>query len=294
MLQHRNCISISTQGVDASERHAFWVDMVCAHLVRVNCLEVAQRSRFFGHIDQRQIGALSISRVRSQAQRVRLTPKFIAQASQEHVLVNIQRRGRSVVRQDGREAVLQPGDMALYTSDHPYELAFDAGFEQHVLILPAQLVRDRVPDLHRVTATTLSCAHPTATLLRHAAEILSSDQGSVSTDVLGHVACELIVGCAAEIVDKAPQGSGSSPVMWSSKTEQAGLPAPPDTLQRPTPRERAILELTAKGYSYVEIADRLGVSVNTVRTHVRGLYGKLGAENRTEAVFEAQRVGWLA
>jgi DNA-binding NarL/FixJ family response regulator len=78
-----------------------------------------------------------------------------------------------------------------------------------------------------------------------------------------------------------------------SQPEQTAMPVLPDTMQKPTPRECAILELTAKGYNYVEIADRLGVSVNTVRTHVRGIYGKLGADNRTEAVFEAQRMGWL-
>jgi len=37
----------------------------------------------------------------------------------------------------------------------------------------------------------------------------------------------------------------------------------------------------------------MGLSVDTVRTHVRNLYGKLGVHNKTEAVFEARLLGWL-
>jgi DNA-binding CsgD family transcriptional regulator len=292
-MQQRKTLSISTQQIEGPRRHEYWVDLVCDHLVRVNCIEVANRSRFFGHIEQQQVGPLSLSRIRSQAQRVRLTPEIIAQASEEYVLVNIQRRGSSVVRQSGREAILGAGDLALYTSDCPYELAFDAGFEQHVLILPAAMVRDRVPDLHRSTATTLPCSHPTATLLRHATEVLFGERDLNSVDVLGHVVSELIVGCASEIVGRKPKRPSLISNMRSIPIEQTFIPLQTDPQQQPTPRERAILELTAKGYSYVEVAERLGVSVNTVRTHVRGLYGKLGADNRTEAVFEAQRVGWL-
>ncbi len=60
-----------------------------------------------------------------------------------------------------------------------------------------------------------------------------------------------------------------------------------------SPREAEILDLVAKGYAYQEIATRLGLSVTTVQTHVRGFYRKLGVHNRTEAVFEARQLGLL-
>ncbi len=49
-------------------------------------------------------------------------------------------------------------------------------------------------------------------------------------------------------------------------------------------REEEILQQLSKGYSSKEIADRLSVSVNTVRTHLQHIYGKLHVRSRTEAV----------
>lgn len=51
-----------------------------------------------------------------------------------------------------------------------------------------------------------------------------------------------------------------------------------------TEREAEILDYLAKGYANKEIADKLQVSVPTVRTHLRSIYEKLHVHSRTEAV----------
>jgi len=51
-----------------------------------------------------------------------------------------------------------------------------------------------------------------------------------------------------------------------------------------TPRELEILELIAQGLSNKEIADRVFVSENTVKTHSSRVFDKLGAKRRTQAV----------
>jgi DNA-binding NarL/FixJ family response regulator len=60
-----------------------------------------------------------------------------------------------------------------------------------------------------------------------------------------------------------------------------------------TKREAAILDLIARGDSYGEVARLLSVSVGTVQTHVKNIYGKLSVHSRGEAVYEAQRRGLL-
>lgn len=60
-----------------------------------------------------------------------------------------------------------------------------------------------------------------------------------------------------------------------------------------TRRETAILDLIARGDSYGEVAKLLSVSVGTVQTHVKNIYGKLCVHSRGEAVYEAQRRGLL-
>jgi len=56
-----------------------------------------------------------------------------------------------------------------------------------------------------------------------------------------------------------------------------------------TEREIEVLELLAVGLANREIADRLYLSVHTVRSHIRALLSKLGAHNRLEAVALARR-----
>lgn len=62
---------------------------------------------------------------------------------------------------------------------------------------------------------------------------------------------------------------------------------------RISPREAAVLGELASGYSNKEIARRLGVSPNTVKTHVARVYEKLGATRRTDAVRRARELGLL-
>ena len=53
-----------------------------------------------------------------------------------------------------------------------------------------------------------------------------------------------------------------------------------------TSREREVLDLMAEGLLYKEAADRLGLSVDTIRAHLRNIYKKLRVRNRTEAILK--------
>ncbi|MES2413597.1 MAG: response regulator transcription factor [Pseudomonadota bacterium] len=59
-------------------------------------------------------------------------------------------------------------------------------------------------------------------------------------------------------------------------------------------REKEVLELITKGFSSDEIARLLGVSVHTVQTYVRRVYGKLNVSSRAEAIYEARQQGIIA
>jgi len=58
---------------------------------------------------------------------------------------------------------------------------------------------------------------------------------------------------------------------------------PASEVDRLSPREQEILGLLAKGYLYKEIVDELGISLSTVRTHLKRIYEKLHVQTRTEA-----------
>jgi DNA-binding NarL/FixJ family response regulator len=58
-----------------------------------------------------------------------------------------------------------------------------------------------------------------------------------------------------------------------------------------TPREQEVLGLLAQGFSYQKVGESLFISIDTVRNHVRNIYGKLQVNSKAEAVAKATKQG---
>ncbi|HUN61474.1 MAG TPA: helix-turn-helix transcriptional regulator [Candidatus Sulfotelmatobacter sp.] len=87
----------------------------------------------------------------------------------------------------------------------------------------------------------------------------------------------------ASVVNQPSVPAGPSVIPDKKKAGDLGI----------TPRELDILELIAKGMSNREIAEKLYVSENTVKTHSSRVFGKLGAKRRTQAVQLGKEFGLL-
>ena len=90
-------------------------------------------------------------------------------------------------------------------------------------------------------------------------------------------------------------GSTLTPVMARSLLDlvRGGGPvaAPSPTRLDLTDREQEVLRGLVYGLAYKEIADSLGISLDTVRTYIRRLYKKLAVQNAAAAVTRAVREG---
>jgi DNA-binding NarL/FixJ family response regulator len=75
----------------------------------------------------------------------------------------------------------------------------------------------------------------------------------------------------------------------ASRSESGKPPEPVNGEEALTARETEILRTIARGFSYAETADLLGVSTQTVHTHLKRVYRKLAVHSKTEAVFEAEQ-----
>lgn len=112
----------------------------------------------------------------------------------------------------------------------------------------------------------------------------------------------------ADILDRLKQlragGSPISPVIARRLLNRFRGVATPDQLptsktavnQEFTPlseREQQVLEMVAKGFMQAEIADILGVSINTISTYIKRIYKKLAVNSRTSAVHRANALGLI-
>jgi LuxR family maltose regulon positive regulatory protein len=110
------------------------------------------------------------------------------------------------------------------------------------------------------------------------------DEGASVAELLGQVDRQCAPGYVARL--RAAFGPPSSP-------PTSTLSAHP-LIEPLSERELEVLCLIAAGLSNQEIADRLIISLNTVKTHVKNLYGKLGTGNRTQTIARARELGLLS
>ncbi|WP_172451049.1 LuxR C-terminal-related transcriptional regulator [Candidatus Chloroploca asiatica] len=85
---------------------------------------------------------------------------------------------------------------------------------------------------------------------------------------------------------------GYQRVFSENDLDQQALPAQ-ELIEPLTERECEVLYLLAEGLTYAQIAERLIISINTVRYHVKGIYGKLGVAKQVQAVERARALGLI-
>jgi two-component system, NarL family, response regulator LiaR len=89
--------------------------------------------------------------------------------------------------------------------------------------------------------------------------------------------------CRGEVVVSPDPGADVVPAAGEWPGRSHGL----------TARESEVMALIAQGLTNREIADRAYLSVNSVKTHIRSAYRKIGVERRSQAVLWATRNGFL-
>jgi AraC-like DNA-binding protein len=151
-------LSLTTESVAAHERLAYWRDVVCATFVELDCDSPVPEG-FFGSVTNSSLCGIQFSNVQSGPQHVVRTRSRIAQSDLDYFLLSLQVRGQGMLAQDGRTAILKPGDFTLYDTTRPYDLSFKEDFNQLVLRLPREIVSDRLTDTEQLTALCISGAH---------------------------------------------------------------------------------------------------------------------------------------
>ena len=110
------------------------------HLVAESFVPLAARTAdvdgFRGQMRSRVLDRLSIIEVTATSHEVHRTPALIAQAGERYFKLNLQLEGTGLLIQDNREALLRPGDLAIYDTNRPYTLTFEEEARMMVMMFP--------------------------------------------------------------------------------------------------------------------------------------------------------------
>jgi AraC-like DNA-binding protein len=146
---------LSVDDLPPRQRLAAWQEHVSRAMLPVD-VATEVRIGFHGRIQLTELGPLCLSELTSAAQVVNRTQRTISPRDPECYLVAVPLSERAVLRQDDREAALSPGDIAIYDSTRPYEIASGGAFQLLVIMCPRRLLRLPPADVQQLTAVRFS------------------------------------------------------------------------------------------------------------------------------------------
>ncbi len=204
--------TISTDDVAQRERFDFWHEVICKAFVRLESEVLPTEKPFRAEISNTDLGPLVLSRVKAQPHAVHRSAGLISDEPRDEVLVSIQLKGSAVVSQEDRQAVLGPGDFALYDATRPYDLTMPGEFEMLVLQFNREFLVERCPSPERLTAIRLSndskITAPVSSFLR-ALEPIALGQDSAVSPQLATSALDLLgVALADRFGQETSPGAG--------------------------------------------------------------------------------------
>ncbi|GAA0336479.1 response regulator transcription factor [Actinoallomurus spadix] len=169
---------------------------------------------------------------------------------------------------------------ALVATESPDVVVLDFVLGEESGLDALDLLRRRRPEARVVVLSAIIDVPPIVTALRHGAV------GWVPKTESADVVARVIRGAAGRGGWIPPDVLGDVLRRLVAPGEQGG-----GVLTELTPRERQVLQGMVDGLSRTRLAERLGLSANTVRTHTQNLLAKLGAHSAVEAITIAMRAG---
>ncbi len=137
--------SWTTEEVEPRRALAYWTDTVCDRFLALD-IETPPRPGFRATLDQVELGAATANFIRATSQTVRRTRARIARSDESMFVLMQLRTGHVQLRQQGRMAVVAPGESVLINATEPYELNCPVPTSVLALRLPHAWLTHWLPD----------------------------------------------------------------------------------------------------------------------------------------------------
>jgi len=144
-------LKLSTNAIPLRERHDWLREVICREYTQVEITSPAHVG-LSQHLTIYPWGNLQLSTIRSSAISLERLPSEPHLNSQDAYFAVMLLSGDYVLEQNGREVLLQPGDMTLYDATRPHRIHCPGEFTKLILAIPRNVLRDRVAGIDHCTA----------------------------------------------------------------------------------------------------------------------------------------------
>lgn len=180
----------STSEVAEKDRFSYWSDLVCDVFVGLDCRSPMRR-RFNAEMRYDALDWLQVVEAESDEIEGVRSERQIAKDREDDLLVSVQLRGTTDLLQDGRKALLRPGEFAIYDSQRPYVLRMSGGTQLICLQFPRQELAARLGAVSPYVASEMHGKSGVAGLFFELARSLPQRLPEIETNaarcVAGHV-----------------------------------------------------------------------------------------------------------
>lgn len=184
-----------TRQADQRERMAFWLETVCRQILPVQ-IDPRHDAAPRAAMACGRLGALRIRDVVGGDHIYVRSAADIRRGDPDTFQIGTPLGGSSILIQDGREAVLNAGDMVLYDSARPFSLIMHDRFHWQVFLLPKSKLRRSETELRELTAVTMDSSSGMANVVSRFLRNLAAQSGKLENDptagALGENAADLI------------------------------------------------------------------------------------------------------
>lgn len=143
--------SIDTSAVAAPDRYDFWRAAVCDQFVELD-VRPRESDDVRGSVTAVSVGETHVRRIAAGAHRFERTAGLARRSDEDYLQIALARRGSTLVAQDGREAVIGPGDFVLYDSRRPFLFETSGPFAYSVCLHPTRLLPLSAAEMAGATA----------------------------------------------------------------------------------------------------------------------------------------------
>lgn len=195
---------ISTSAQPAGDQADYWRSVISSAFGQLQVLP-PDRDGFAARILARTLGPVEASQVEAPAHAVRRSARQVARDSRECYKLGLVLRGSCLLRQHGREVLVEPGDVVLYDLTEPVEIDFTA-HRIFTLVVPHKAIPLPTEHVARLAGTLLTDRVRTGRLVTSVLTTLADDGDAAEgphAHHLGAAVLELVTGAMSERLGEA-------------------------------------------------------------------------------------------